>query len=505
VVYYDAGEEVEARKDGLTMLEAGAASVRVVEWPLDAAHGADVNGRLVQDPERFDRWLAEMIENAKLLQNVSSAVANRQGKPDSYPSSVSFVPEPPPWPVPANEAFYGLAGDIARSIEPHTEADPVAVLANILAAFGNAAGRGAFMRVGADTHYLKLNIGLVDDTAKGRKGMSWGHVRDLMRTADAEWTEGRVLNGLSSGEGLIYAVRDRVEGENKKGEIVVHDEGAKDKGLLVLESELAAVLKVMNREGNTLSAVIRQAWDDGTLQTLTKNSPMKATAAHVSIVGHITKAELLRHLTETEAANGFANRFIWLLVMRSKKLPFGGEWFKADVTPLVRRLSSALEFAAAPLEITWGDGAREIWQEVYGPLSDGKPGLFGAVVGRAEAQVIRLAGLYAVMGESYEMGREHLLAALALWDYAEKSARYIFGDATGDPVADQILDALRAAGKDGMTRTEISNLFARNKSADRIARALAELLKLDRLRREQEETGGRQRGGSPDESLRIRQ
>jgi hypothetical protein len=126
------------------------------------------------------------------------------------------------------------------------------------------------------------------------------------------------------GEGLIYAVRDRVEGENKKGETAVLDEGVEDKRLLVLEAELAGVLKVMSREGNTLSPVIRQAWDDGALQTLTKNSPMKATSAHVSMVGHITKAELLRHFTETEAANGFANRFIWLLVKRSKILPFGG-------------------------------------------------------------------------------------------------------------------------------------------------------------------------------------
>ena len=151
--------------------------------------------------------------------------------------------------------------------------------------------------------------------------MSWAYVRELMGAADERWTEERVLHGLSSGEGLIYAVRDRVEGENKKGETVVLDEGVEDKRLLVLEAELAGVLKVMSREGNTLSPVIRQAWDDGTLQTLTKNSPMKATEAHVSIIGHITKAELLRHLTETEAANGFANRFVWLLVRRSKELP----------------------------------------------------------------------------------------------------------------------------------------------------------------------------------------
>jgi hypothetical protein len=219
---------------------------------------------------------------------------------------------------------------------------------------------------------------------------------------------------------------------------------------------------------------------------------MKATEAHVSIIGHITKAELLRHLTETEAANGFANRFIWLLVRRSKELPFGGEWHRVDAAPLVGRLSSALEFGSAPVLVSWGDSAREIWRDVYGPLSEGKLGLFGVVVGRAEAQVMRLAALYAVMDESHEIEREHLLAALALWDYSEKSARYIFGDATGDPVADQIYNALRAVGKDGMTRTEISNLFKRNKSSERIAQALSLLLTAGRVRSKPHKTGGRQ-------------
>lgn len=219
---------------------------------------------------------------------------------------------------------------------------------------------------------------------------------------------------------------------------------------------------------------------------------MKATEAHISIIGHITRSELLRHLTETEAANGFANRFTWLMVRRSKELPFGGEWHKVDIAPLVRRFCSALEFGSVPVLITWGDSAREIWREVYGPLSEGKLGLFGAVVGRAEAHVMRLAALYAVMGESHEIEREHLLGALALWDYSDKSARYIFGDATGDPVADQILSALRAAGKDGMTRTEISNLFGRNMRSERIAQALSLLLGAGRVRSKTHQTGGRQ-------------
>jgi hypothetical protein len=296
------------------------------------------------------------------------------------------------------------------------------------------------------------------------------------------------MGGLSSGEGLIHAVRDEVRGMRKDEEVVL-DPGEPDKRLLVLEGELASILKVLGREGNTLSPVIRQAWDGDRLRTMTKNSPTKSTGAHVSIIAHVTKAELLRHLGETERANGFANRFLWLMVRRSKVLPFGGEWQTPGA--LIRRLDTAVRFARTPRVITWGASARAQWAEVYGPLSEGKPGLFGAVVGRAEAQALRLATLYAAMDESGTIERAHLEAALALWDYAEESARYIFGDATGDPVADAILEALRNAGTGGLTRTEIRDLFKRHQSADRIDGALGELLRLGRVRREREQTGGR--------------
>lgn len=396
-----------------------------------------------------------------------------------------------PWPELDEAAFYGLPGDVVRAVEPHSEADPAAVLMNLLCGFGNAAGRGAFVRAGADFHHLKLNAALVGETSKGRKGTSYGPVRGLLHAADGSWVEDRVLSGLSSGEGLIHAVRDRIEGENKKGEEVVLDEGVKDKRLLIMEAELAGVLKVMAREGNTLSPVIRQAWDGDRLQTLTKNNPTRATGAHVSIIGHITKDELLRHLADTEAANGFANRFLWVLVRRSKELPFGGEWYTTDTRALAERLESALEFAGQPVEITWGEDAREVWRGVYGPLSEGKGGLFGAVVGRGEAQALRLAALYAALDESTTIEEVHIMAALAVWSYAEDSARYIFGDATGDPVADQVMEALRTAGEDGMSRTELRDLFGRNRTAERINGALALLLRVGRVRREREETGGR--------------
>jgi len=399
----------------------------------------------------------------------------------------------PDWPKLDPAALHGLPGEVVSAIEPHTEADPVALLANQIVWFGNVIGRGAFLEVGADKHHASLFAALVGETSKARKGMSRGHVRSLMHAVDATWADERVQNGLSSGEGLIYAVRDGVWGVDKDGDPVLQDEGILDKRLLVEEPELAKVLKVASRDSNIVSPIMRQAWDGDRLQVMTRNNPLKATNTHVSVVGHITRQELLRYLTETETANGFANRFKWLLVRRSKELAFGGSegWSKVDTGPLVRKLRAAVEFGESAGAVTWGQSARGTWETVYGPLSEGKPGLFGAVTNRAEAQTVRLALIYAVMDQSRTIEGEHIEAALALWDYAEASARYIFGDATGDPVADQIMDALRGVGAAGMTRTEVSNLFGRHKNTDSINWAFSTLLAAGRTRSEKEETAGR--------------
>ncbi|MEW6229964.1 MAG: hypothetical protein AB1700_18055, partial [Bacillota bacterium] len=84
--------------------------------------------------------------------------------PQEDDTPIAAVPWPDP-PVP--EAFYGLAGDIVRTIEPHTEADPVALLVQFLVAFGNAVGRGPHFVAEADRHGLNLFACLVGATAKG--------------------------------------------------------------------------------------------------------------------------------------------------------------------------------------------------------------------------------------------------------------------------------------------------------------------------------------------------
>jgi len=221
---------------------------------------------------------------------------------------IELHPTADDWPPsPGAAAFTGLAGEITVAIEPHTESDPLAILTQLLVCFGSAIGRGAHYAVEATEHHANEFALLVGPSAKARKGSSWDHVQRIFAEVDPGWAEQRIVSGLSSGEGLIWSVRD--PDTTTRARDRAHDDNPQDKRLLVLEAEFASVLKMVARDGNTLSPVVRCAWDGKPLQALTKNSPARATGAHISIVGHITADELVRLLNATEAANGFLNRF----------------------------------------------------------------------------------------------------------------------------------------------------------------------------------------------------
>ncbi len=402
------------------------------------------------------------------------------------------------WPSLGKAALHGLAGEFVQLVEPHTEADPVALLAQFLVCFGNCIGSEPHFKVEADRHALNLFCCCVGETSKGRKGTSLGHVRNVCRSVDEDWDTERVQFGLSSGEGLIWAVRDPIEetkAQRQKGqpttyEDIITDQGVSDKRLLVIEAEFAQTLRVMNRETNTLSPVIRNAWDGGNLRILTKNSPARATGAHIGIIGHISKAELLQHLTRTEMGNGFGNRFLWLCVKRSKCLPEGGNLSSVNFGPFLKELGRVVNRGKVTPEISRDHEARELWAEVYPELSSGKPGLLGAMIARSEAQAMRLACLYAALDGSMQVTIDHLRAALALWQYCEDSARYIFGDALGDPIADTILQSLKR-NPAGLTRTEINQIFGGHKTTTQIDQAIILLRSQNLISSHKRSTDGR--------------
>jgi hypothetical protein len=425
--------------------------------------------------------------------------------PPAASQTVAVGPPARVWPAPmAAEARHGFVGEVLETIEPHTEADPHALLVQLLVAFGNVIGRGAGFRAEADFHSTVLYAVIVGETAKARKGTSLGYIRRLIATADSDYIEQRLEGGLSSGEGLVYAVRDAtsklvhpkkddLEHEGDEWIEEITDPGIEDKRLLVLEGEFAQALKVMARPGNTLSPAMRNLWDHGKAGSLTKTDRTKCTDAHVSIVGHIVRDELRRELSSTEMCNGFANRIMFVCARRSKVLPEGGDLDDGTLDMLAFRFAQAVSEAktigkGGPL--TRDDAARALWHEVYEPLSEGRPGMLGAVTARAEAIVMRVATVYTVLDGRTQIGVEHLRAGLAVWRYCEESARYVFGDAVGDPVADELLVALRQRA-DGMTRTEIRDLFGRHRSGSRIDAALAILAEARLAASSAERTSGR--------------
>jgi hypothetical protein len=357
---------------------------------------------------------------------------------------------------------------LVRLIEPHTEAGPEALLIQTLVLLGNTFGPGPHCRVGGTRHAGNLFAVLVGESSKARKGTALSAVKYALQAVDPSLSDpDRVIGGLSSGEGLIFAVRDPI----RRGD-VIEDPGVLDKRRVIQESEFAKVLRNGAREGNTLSVTLRQAWDGETMATLTKSSPMRATDAHLSIAGHITVIEVRKELTSTDSANGLANRFLWVCTRRSKLLPEGGELPGVDFSGVGKLLTDAITFARTVATVERDQPTKAIWAREYPHLSEGRPGLFGATTSRAEAQVLRLSLIYALADRSYVVRPIHLAAALEVWRYCRASARFIFGDSLGDPIADDLDLALQEVGAEGLTRTDIRNHFGRNRSMKDIQRGL---------------------------------
>ena len=391
------------------------------------------------------------------------------------------LPVPDDWPPPPDPAAYhGLAGEIVNRIAPNTEADPVAILSQLLVAFGAAAGRGTWFQVEATRHHPNEFLVLIGDSARARKGSSWDHVHRLIAGADPAITA-RILTGLSSGEGLIHSVRDPAG----------QDPGATDQRLLVIEPEFVSVLKNVSREISTLSPTLRSAWDGRPLAILTRTAPARATDAHISVIGHITATELQHHINPVELANGLLNRFLLLGCRRVRLLPEGGNPDPLHRTGLDARLASTLNTARHAGQLRLSPAARHAWADTYQQLAHPQPGIAGAIAARAEAHTIRLALIYALLDNAQQIQPAHLNAALALWNYAQRSASWALERSTANPLAHHIHAALTHALPDGLTRTQLRDLLHRNPTTTQLDRALAALADDGKITSQRVLTAGR--------------
>jgi Protein of unknown function (DUF3987) len=397
-------------------------------------------------------------------------------------------------------ALIGLPGELVQTIAPHTEADPVALLIHFLTMFGNTVGDGPHIKIGFTKHPARLFAVIVGDAAVGRKGTAGDAVERLMELAAPDWYASRMMRGAQSAEAIIERV----------------DDHADDSRLLIFETEFGRLLSTMHRRGN-LSSTLKSAFDGKPLEAATRSSrtSLRATRANVSVIGHITPAELSDRLSDVELSSGFGSRFLYLTVSRSKRLPFGDQLDDEVIEKLAAKITDALDtihehafgradpisaelhtyFGTTPsIELGSTEEFQHRWDQLRVELEEERPpGAAGIVADRPETHVLRLAVAYALADSSTFVDVEHLEAACALWRYAVESARQIFGGMSGSTDADRVLRELQRVKNHRLSRSDIWSIFGRHASRAKINLIVEQLLDTGLVERRDERTEGRNR------------
>lgn len=367
--------------------------------------------------------------------------------------------------------FHGLLGEIARSASDgrHSEGDPVGILVSLLAGVGALAGAKPHIDIGGTRHPLLVWSLLFGSTGSGRKGEATNYAERFLRAADLN-LDAISASGLSSGEGVVERLRDREE--SKSGNVV----GTDDKRLFLVESEFASVMARAGRDGSTLAAILRQAWDGKALSVLNRDQ-ITASGSHVAIVAHIAPTEFRKRMSEVDMSGGTFNRFLPVYVERSLSLPRPVPIPGALLATMGRRLSTAVQLARCVGEVTLDPTAGQVWdellyEEMNGDLDDDQA--WSQFTRRMAAYARRISALYAALDGRSEVSLDDLAAAGALCRYSIASARYVLGETKRDPRAERLRRAVEEA-PEGLTKTQANKLFGHNVASRVLSGLLDEL------------------------------
>lgn len=401
-------------------------------------------------------------------------------------------PSPLAPPVMAAEGFPDLMQSVVDAACASSEASGVAVAANVIALFCCAVGRVPFQRIGDSVAHARAFALVVGKSGKARKGTAENTPREVFRRADAILRKEHQSNdrlrihagGLSTGEGVAWAIRDAREPDAATGK--GGDLGVNDKRLMVIESEFANVLGQVKREGNILSPTIRNLWDGRDIEPLTKTSQLTATRPHVVIIGHITGHELREKSTENDAANGLMNRFMILHVHRPKLMPLPEPTPEDVLDSLAARVASAVDFATKgdphgnnTHEIVMTAAAKDLWCALYPRITRDLDGKAGSLMARSETYARMLAMVFCLMDRRSEIRQRDVYAALAWIEYWHQSITYIFLTGDDEPEMDAftttVLDLV--AAHPGIKLSELQEHWHRKRIPE-VKASLEKLLNL---------------------------
>lgn len=358
-------------------------------------------------------------------------------------------------------AFYGPVGDAVKLLLPETEGCAEGILVTFLTILSAAIGPLAHWEVSGDIHRCNLFTCTVGPSGH-RKGTAYSGGRWLAQECGA-WKRVTILRGLSSGEGLITAL------EKLRAPAIS------------LETEFGGTLDNSGRQNNNLGSVLKQAWDGPHLEIMTKNNPVQCTHSFLGSLAHITYAELSKKLDRNDIENGLVGRYIWSHVYRAQELPRGGRFSKLrkKLGPALEAVEEGLQFGSdegLDVPVPFDPKADAMWCEggLYHSLSVPRPGLYGAATQRRAQHVRRLAVIFAVIDRVFYVGPEHLTAAMAIWDYCDRTAAHMWGSPKLEGDLGRLIAFVESA-KDGVTRTDISRkVFGGHANSRELDRLIAQ-------------------------------
>ncbi|QOQ84572.1 hypothetical protein INP81_08250 [Comamonas thiooxydans] len=370
-------------------------------------------------------------------------------------------------PQPHRSCLYGLVGEVACAGGEGTETNPYAVAANFIAYLSCAIGRGVYMPIGNTWHHTRIFCLHIGRSGRGRKGDAVQlvlRIDQALRELDVRFAPQIHRGGLSSREGLVALMHDSYR--QGKQEVPAID----DKRLWVVESEFANVLHQGRREGNTLSAALRDCWDGISLKPATKSNRMYASHPHVCLSGAISPSELTEMMAARELTNGFANRFLMIWAERSQILPFPKATPQTAVDALARRVLEILRLTGADqveqrdhLRMELSAQAQWRYAQLYRTELNEDQGseVVNSMLERRAPMLLRLAMLFALTDLQTRVDVPHIDAAMAWMQYTTTSVRYVFVSAAEDArmvqaleLSNRVLAFLQARGQ--ATRSQIS-------------------------------------------------
>ena len=395
--------------------------------------------------------------------------------------------------------LYGIFGEFGRAAAKDTEVNPYAAAMNLMIFISASVGRGIYFYIGNDIHHVRLYGLHIGRSSRGQKGGAHSLLNRVIKViAENDFDlllPSRHTGGLSSKEGLAALIHDGfMQGKDEVGAIT-------DKRLFIRESEFSNVMHQAARNGNTLSAGLRDAWDGVGIQPATKLKGTWASHPHIAIAGACTPIELLALTTKNDVSNGFLNRFIIFWAERTKLIPFPQCTHIDTVNLLATKINAIIQFAKSDYvwnknpslasednrQITLSDDAKRtygaLYINVFPKYNDGDN--VAALTERKAPYLLRMAALFAISDFSLVIEEWHINAAYEWVKYWHESVKFIFNDAAEEVKNNEISDHASKivsylASKDKgyqATRTELSNeVFKRHLDSKKLDEALNTLI-----------------------------